>query len=269
MAAELESMAASARHLARNPLGIIALFIVLIYGFASLVVGLSDNLSAGERLPMIWFLLAFPVFVLCIFAWLVSRHHAKLYSPADYRHDSAFIEASVEQVEVAAAVRAAAARKLPSNLTTAEFTEETRLAAHRVAKVVTPNAVRSSRSRRILWVDDHHHENSFERDALHALGFQIVLAETTDEALSMAVSNTFDLVVSDMNRRGEPKAGLSLLTKLRANGVDAQYIIYSALSPAQQSEAWKRGALGTTNKPDDLVLLALEAVALRSKPVAA
>lgn len=269
MGTDVGAMASTAKQLARNPLGIIALFIVLIYGFASLVVGLSNNLTAAERLPIIYFLLLFPMFVLFTFAWLVSRHHAKLYSPGDYRGDSAFIEASFEQVEVAAAVRAAAARKLPSDLSNIEVTEETRLAAHRVAKVVTPNAVRASRSRRILWVDDHHHENSFERDALHALGFSIVLAETSDEALTVAASGSFDIIISDMNRRGETKAGLGLLAKLRQRGIEAQYIIYSAVSVEQQAEAWKRGALGVTNKPDELVLLTLEAVALRTKSIAA
>jgi len=54
MLGDATSFAASARHLARNPLGIIALFIVLIYAFASLVVGFSNKLTAAERLPVIW-----------------------------------------------------------------------------------------------------------------------------------------------------------------------------------------------------------------------
>ena len=71
----------TAKGLAKNPLGIIALFIVLIYGFASLVVAFSDKLVAGERVPLIWFLVVFPCLVLAVFGWLVSRHHTKLYAP--------------------------------------------------------------------------------------------------------------------------------------------------------------------------------------------
>jgi lipopolysaccharide export LptBFGC system permease protein LptF len=63
----------------RNPLGIIALFIVLIYGFASLVLTFGANLQSEERLPIVWFLVLFPVLALVVFGWLVSRHHAKLY----------------------------------------------------------------------------------------------------------------------------------------------------------------------------------------------
>ena len=48
-----------AQGLAKNPLGIIALFIVLIYGFACLVVGASSHLETGERTPIIWFMVIF------------------------------------------------------------------------------------------------------------------------------------------------------------------------------------------------------------------
>ena len=51
----LKSFGDTAKGLARNPIGIIALFIVLIYGFASLVVGFSGNLTTTERLPIVWF----------------------------------------------------------------------------------------------------------------------------------------------------------------------------------------------------------------------
>ena len=81
----------AARGLARNPVGIIALFIVLIYGFASLVVGFSGNLQPGERLPIVWFLVLFPVVVLGVFGWLVSKHYEKLYAPKDYASDDAFL----------------------------------------------------------------------------------------------------------------------------------------------------------------------------------
>jgi hypothetical protein len=67
-----------AQKLARNPLGIIALFIVLVYGFAALVAGFSGPFSASERLPLIYFMITFPVLVLGVFAWLVSRHSNSL-----------------------------------------------------------------------------------------------------------------------------------------------------------------------------------------------
>ena len=101
-----------AKGLARNPLGIIALFVALVYGFATLLLGVSDQrLSAAERLPLVWFVVLFPLLVLAVFYRLVTRYHGNLYSPSDYRDDTTFIrtlppdqraarlEAEVESVE--------------------------------------------------------------------------------------------------------------------------------------------------------------------------
>lgn len=81
-----------AKGLARNPLGIIALFVALVYGFATLLLGVSNQrANGGERLPLVWFVVLFPVLVLGVFYRLVTRYHGKLYSPRDYRDDKAFL----------------------------------------------------------------------------------------------------------------------------------------------------------------------------------
>jgi hypothetical protein len=78
----------------RNPLGIVALFISLIYGFACLVLSTSLNNLQGdqERLPLIWFIIIFPIIILISFIYLVIYHHEKLYSPSDFKEDDAFIK---------------------------------------------------------------------------------------------------------------------------------------------------------------------------------
>lgn len=83
------------KKLTRNPLGIIGLFISLIYGFACLVLSTSiSNLSSKvERLPLIWFIIVFPIIILGAFIYLVVNHHEKLYAPSDFRDDNSFIEA--------------------------------------------------------------------------------------------------------------------------------------------------------------------------------
>jgi hypothetical protein len=85
----------NAKGLSKNPLGIIALFISLIYAFACAVLGVSlNNLTASnERLPLIWFIIIFPVIILLAFIYLVVNHHEKLYAPSDFRDDNAFIKA--------------------------------------------------------------------------------------------------------------------------------------------------------------------------------
>jgi hypothetical protein len=76
--------------LSQGPLGIIALFIVLIHGFASLVLGFAANIGEGNRSILVWFLVLFPVLVFTVFAWLVSTRHQKLYPPGAYRNEELF-----------------------------------------------------------------------------------------------------------------------------------------------------------------------------------
>lgn len=84
----------TAQKLSRNPLGIIALFIVLVYGIAALLLGISsDNLQATERLPLIYFLVFFPFIVLIAFYRLVAKHHVKLYAPEDFQDKEGFFRA--------------------------------------------------------------------------------------------------------------------------------------------------------------------------------
>lgn len=82
----------SAKEFTRNPLGIIALFISLIYGFASLLLNSTvEKLTECERFLLILFIVIFPVLVLGTFYFLVTKHHWKLYAPNDYRDDSSFL----------------------------------------------------------------------------------------------------------------------------------------------------------------------------------
>ena len=100
MSDSITSFAKSAKDLSRNPLGIIALFIVMVYGFACLLFGFSaENLQSNEKAPLIWFVVLFPVLVLILFGWLVSRHHNKLYAPSDYRDDKSFLS-TLQQVSL-------------------------------------------------------------------------------------------------------------------------------------------------------------------------
>ncbi|WP_438282586.1 hypothetical protein [Pseudomonas alabamensis] len=78
---------------ARNPLGIIGLFISLIYGFANWMLGSTANtLSSCERIIIIWFIVLFPILILAAFCYLVVKHHGKLYAPKDYNRDESFLQ---------------------------------------------------------------------------------------------------------------------------------------------------------------------------------
>lgn len=69
---EFEKFVGSAKEFTRSPLGIIALFIVLVYGFASLVVGLGSSITE-HVIPLIYFMVFFPVIVFWgFFGWWQS-----------------------------------------------------------------------------------------------------------------------------------------------------------------------------------------------------
>jgi len=84
-----------------EPFKIIALFIVLVYGIAALVLGFSSRLTEHTTLLLIWFLVLFPILVLILFYVLVTRHHTKLYAPHDFDDKDGFFRAltPVEQRE--------------------------------------------------------------------------------------------------------------------------------------------------------------------------
>ncbi len=104
---QTKSFGETAKSLARNPLGIIALFIVLVYGFASLVTAFAGSFTATERLPLIYFLILFPILVLIVFAWLVSKHSGKLFAPSDFKNEDNYVKM---QMAVVASLTAATAK---------------------------------------------------------------------------------------------------------------------------------------------------------------
>jgi CheY-like chemotaxis protein len=252
----LSVFSSSAKSLARNPLGIIALFIVLIYGFAALVVGASDKLQGRDRIPLVWFLVVFPVLVLGEFGWLVSKHHMKLYAPSDYKSDDAFIQAYQLRITAAAALGAAAAKSGGEGPG-----DSARAVALVIQNAVTADAVESSRHATVLWVDDRPENNRFERQSLEALGIKFVGATTTDHALRQISEQSFDAIISDMARPPDEHAGYTLLDQLRARGDKTPYVIYAGSNVSRYaSEAKQHGAFGCTNRPDELFQLVLTVI---------
>ena len=85
------SMYETAKSLARNPLGIIALFIVLVYAVASIVISLAKTeFYQNPFHPAVLFLAIFPLVVLVSFTYLVIKHHRNLYAPQDYKYEGHF-----------------------------------------------------------------------------------------------------------------------------------------------------------------------------------
>ena len=74
----------------RSPLGIIALFIVLVYAMAGLVTAWGE-FPETHLMILVVFLVAFPVLVLFVFFWLVTRYPNLIYGPADFQEEENFL----------------------------------------------------------------------------------------------------------------------------------------------------------------------------------
>lgn len=168
-------------------------------------------------------------------------------------------EASAKRQAATALAAAVAARTEPAEPRSA--VKEAHEAKELVAEAVTPALLRRAARARVLWVDDHPENNMYERQSMEALGVSFALARSTDEALEKLATGGFDLVISDMGRPPDPKAGYTLLDALRGSGNAIPFIIYaSSNAPEHQMEARRHGALGSTNNPSELFQYLLAAL---------
>lgn len=251
---DTNSFAESAKGFTKSPLGIIALFIVLVYGFASLVVGLGQGISEHIA-PLIYFMVFFPVIVFFGFLWLVANHHNKLYGPSDFKNEDNFMKSQMASV----ASLAAATAKQPGHeggLPEAQLRE--------IVNIVS-NASRKQKTEKwknqVLWVDDRPDNNIYERQAFQAQGIEFSLALSTDEALEILKANKFAAIISDMGRKEGPQEGYVLLDKLRALGDKTPFVIYAGSNlPEHKKQARERGAVGSTNRADELFKLVMGAI---------
>jgi CheY-like chemotaxis protein len=244
-----------AQKLARNPLGIIALFIVLVYGFAALVTGFSAAFSASERLPLIYFLVIFPILVLGVFGWLVSRHSNSLFAPSDFRDEENYVRALT-----ASASLAVASVKSDSQISATEIRS--------VVQTVQEASSASDRGRRhghpsnhVLWVDDRPENNVNERAAFEAMGITFSLALSTSEALAQIENRSFAAIISDMGRKEGPREGYVLLDKIRAAGDQTPLFFYaSSNAPEHKRETLEHRGQGCTNNPQELFQMVMRAL---------
>src|SRR5436190_4767072 len=79
----------------------------------------------------------------------------------------------------------------------------------------------------ILWVDDQPLNNSYARHALETLGVRFAIALSTADALEELSRASYDAIISDMGRPPDPRAGYTLLEKVRAMKFVMPFIIYS------------------------------------------
>jgi CheY-like chemotaxis protein len=134
--------------------------------------------------------------------------------------------------------------------------------AQQEVDAATEDLIGLRRNPRALWVDDRPSNNRHEVAALEALGFTVELSVSTAEALAkLTTKGPFDVIISDMGRPPDPRAGYTLLDALRQAGDTTPYVIYAtSRDPEHFDEAVRHGAVGCTNQPSELIRLVRRAL---------
>ncbi len=166
-----------------------------------------------------------------------------------------------KQAEAAGALVAAAVSRGAGGGSTETMTRDAAAAATAASEAVTSKIVRQAGQATVLWVDDRPDNNAHERQALEALGVSFVLSTSTEDALELLRQRRFHAIISDMGRGHDPIAGYTLLQTLRTTGDRTPYILYAGSDAAEhRAEAKQKGALDTTNRPDELFRLVLSVI---------
>jgi CheY-like chemotaxis protein len=204
--------------------------------------------------------IAWPIIVLFIILRFLPAILSTLTDLDDFSIDVFGFKAAAKRKakQASEALGAAAGERPPQGETIASATQSAR---QTVERSVTPNLVRKLANKRILWVDDRPPNNVRARDAFEALGLRVQLALSTEEALTYLDQERFDLVISDMGRPPDMRAGYTLLDTLRRNGNAIPFVIYAGSNdPEHRAETKAHGGLDCTNRADELFTIVTEAL---------
>ena len=130
-----------------------------------------------------------------------------------------------------------------------------------ISNTATPQTVRQIAGAKVLWVDDYPENNYYERSLLEALDIQFTISTSTEDALEWVSGNNYNVIISDMARLPDSRAGYTLLEKLQKKGIHTPFIIYASSNiPERRAETKRRGGFGTTNNPKELFQLVIDAI---------
>lgn len=249
--------------LSQGPLGIISMFILLVYGISSLVASIT-TLSLEQKTLMIWFIILFPVFVFSAFIYLIIFHSEKLYPPSQYKDEKNFLVAlNTEKLSVATYLGMAKAKADANISPSGQVLSES---VQRIVQTVEDADIKSwnghtALRNTILWVDDRPENNIYERQSFEAIGIKFAISLNTADALHQLRSRQFSAVISDMGRKEGAREGYALLDAMRKNGDKTPLFFYASSNSADhKQETLNHGGQGCTNDPAELYELVISAL---------
>jgi CheY-like chemotaxis protein len=124
-----------------------------------------------------------------------------------------------------------------------------------VRRATEPSAANRLAGKTILWVDDHPENNRLGVRALTRLRLHVESAISTDEALlHLERHPEANLIISDMGRGENMRAGYELLEQVRKRGIEVPFVIFAGSdTPEFRKAAADRGAQLSTNNVGELL----------------
>ncbi|MBO0751211.1 MAG: response regulator [Bradyrhizobiaceae bacterium] len=123
-----------------------------------------------------------------------------------------------------------------------------------IDRAFTPETLDNLTGKAILWVDDNPANNELAARALRKFGLDIEQATSTEDGMAAFRRRKFDLVISDMGRGTDMRAGYALLKLLRDSGSKVPFFIFAGSdTPEFRREAAERGAQLSTDNMLELV----------------
>lgn len=215
--------------------------------------GVDDFVKVVEALTKLLGVLAWPALCAFVLVWFGPSLKEFLSSLGEFTFKGGGFEATAKRKQEAAAALVAASIARPDTTATPESAARNAREAASAVEQVDRRTLQRASGAWALWVDDRPDNNVYERQSLEALGVRFVLATSTDDALDKISKQHFDVVISDMGRPPDPRAGYTLLDRLRSAGNRTPFVIYARSSaPEHKAEAQRRGALGCTNRASEL-----------------
>lgn len=173
------------------------------------------------------------------------------------------VETIVKQrTEVAASLAVAVATEQKQNSGGINQTESTREVAALVNQLITPQTSKRFDGTTALWVDDRPSNNTFQRNALEALGMRFTICTSTEDAIKELQARNFNIIISDLVRFDDKYAGYILLEKVKEMHITTPFILYAAGGnrPERKEEAIKRGAFRSVSGPQALFEAVIQAI---------
>jgi hypothetical protein len=135
--------------------------------------------------------------------------------------------------------------------------EELRARAGRVDTVIA--------GRRMLWLDDRHPiNNTAERLLLNSFGIFVDPVAKPSDAIWLARSSCYDVVVTDITEGDDPQAGFRFADSLRAYGVEAPVVAYTL--SARRDQGVPIALFDIANTPGDFINDVIDALERSSNP---